>query len=505
VEEEMMELRVALAITLFLLLILVIPIHVESQVLHYSEVIHNWFDWVIELDIYTPATFTLGSIANVSISMNLREKGQGSQLCITSVSLSLASISVSRYVGFLRNRGDHALIAISIPLSSTAYPQSKPGSTLIDVLKITLQGYVELANGSRKAVSFTKTVPVNIYVPPSNVIAYMDYSYITNGVQLIVRLQNFDVHPVYNVYLSIYVNSSQRVVQYYAVLEPQSQTSFQQLLFLGPGLYSITAIVNYTTSYGINKSFLTSTIIIVPTTPKVSIKANTTEIVFGQQISIEGFIEPKAPLGFVLEYSLNGFDWYPIASLEFSKNGSLRYAWKPSLVGTMYVRGRTIETERFREAVSNTVTIRIAKLKPSVRISTEKNLLAVGDNTRLTVTITPNTSIPIIVVYRRQGEPLWRNYTTLTMDPSGRAVIPTQFFSDPGTYIFKAIALETGFTTQSESNEIAINVQIPANQTTPLPQSSAPPRVGLTALVVAVSISMAIALLLFAGGRRKTS
>jgi hypothetical protein len=140
-----------------------------------------------------------------------------------------------------------------------------------------------------------------------------------------------------------------------------------------------------------------------------------------------------------------------------------------------------------------------------VRISTEKNLLAVGDNTRLTVTITPNTSIPIIVVYRRQGEPLWRNYTTLTMDPSGRAVIPTQFFSDPGTYIFKAIALETGFTTQSESNEIAINVQIPANQTAPLPQSSAPPRVGLTALVVAVSISMAIALLLFAGGRRKTS
>jgi hypothetical protein len=228
--------------------------------------------------------------------------------------------------------------------------------------------------------------------------------------------------------------------------------------------------------------------------------------VIGQGISIEGFVEPKAPLGLVLEYSLNGFDWLSIASLEAGKNGSFRYVWKPSLVGTVYLRVRSIETERFSEGVSNVLTVSIAKSKPGVKLSADKTVLSVGDSTRLTVSVTPNASLPIVIMYRKREEHVWRNYSSLTLDPSGRAAIPTPFFSEPGTYIFKALALETSLTEQSESNEIAITVYMPSTTSPPPPQGqqeSTMLRDRATVFAVIVSMSIAIALLLLARGKRK--
>jgi len=351
---------------------------------------------------------------------------------------------------------------------------------------------------------FTKVIPVNIYVPPSNVIAYIDCSYATNGIQLIVTLRNFDVNPTYNVYLSLYVNSSQYYIQYYDLLYPQSQNTFSRFLALDPGLYYITAIVNYTTAYGISRSFSASTIVIVPTTPRIYIKANATELISGQKVSIEGSVEPRTSLDLVLEYSLNGFDWISITYLETARNGSLHYIWRPGLTGIIYVRGRTIETERFKEAISNVITIHIAKLKPNIRISADKTILTLGDNTKLTISVTPNTSIPVIIVYRRQEENEWRSYTTLTLDPNGKAIIPTPFFSNPGTYIFKALALETNFSTQSESNEVSITVQMPTSQMPTTPPQANTLKGNISALAITISISIAIAFLLFARGRRKS-
>jgi hypothetical protein len=504
-EEKIMSLKeVATLLVLSMLLLSFTPINIQSQTLHYSEVVSSWLDWIMELDIYTPSILVLGSIANINISLILLEKGLGLQLCITSVSISLAGISVSRYVGFLRSGGDTAFVTISIPLSNLAYPQYKPGSTIRDNLQIILQGYIEFANGSRKTMFFTKVIPVNIYVPPSNVITYIDCSYATNGIQLIVTLRNFDVNPAYNVYLSLYVNSSQYYIQYYDLLYPQSQNTFSRFLALDPGLYYITAIVNYTTAYGISRSFSASTIVIVPTTPRIYIKANATELISGQKVSIEGSVEPRTSLDLVLEYSLNGFDWISITYLETARNGSLHYIWRPGLTGIIYVRGRTIETERFKEAISNVITIHIAKLKPNIRISADKTILTLGDNTKLTISVTPNTSIPVIIVYRRQEENEWRSYTTLTLDPNGKAIIPTPFFSNPGTYIFKALALETNFSTQSESNEVSITVQMPTSQMPTTPPQANTLKGNISALAITISISIAIAFLLFARGRRKS-
>jgi hypothetical protein len=101
---------------------------------------------------------------------------------------------------------------------------------------------------------------------------------------------------------------------------------------------------------------------------------------------------------------------------------------------------------------------------------------------------------------------VWRNYSSLTLDPSGRVAIPTPFFSEPGTYIFKALALETSLTEQSESNEVAITVYMPST-TSPPPtqgqQESTMLRDRATVFAVIVSMSIAIALLLLARGRRK--
>jgi len=94
--------EVATLLVLSMLLLSFTPINIQSQTLHYSEVVSSWLDWIMELDIYTSSILVLGSIANVNISLILLEKVLGLQLCITSVSISLAGISVSRYVGFLR-------------------------------------------------------------------------------------------------------------------------------------------------------------------------------------------------------------------------------------------------------------------------------------------------------------------------------------------------------------------------------------------------------------------
>jgi hypothetical protein len=501
--------RVAIAPILLLLLFPLIPtptpIYAQGQAVFYSDVV-NWLGWVVELNISTSSTLTLGTVAPINISMTLRAKGQGECLHIVSTSITLATISVSRYAGFLRSRGDSVAVVVQIPLSSISYSQGRPGSSIIEFLKIGLQGYVEHANGTRYTVSFTKPIPITIYIPPSTVIAFMDYFYVGNRVQLVIRLHNFDVHPAFNAYLAVYVNGSFSTAQYYSQLEAQSQTTFSHVLTLKPGLYHIRAVVNYTTAYGVSNSFSTSTIVIIPTAPKISIKTNATAIVIGQGISIEGFVEPKAPLGLVLEYSLNGFDWLSIASLEAGKNGSFRYVWKPSLVGTVYLRVRSIETERFSEGVSNVLTVSIAKRKPGVKLSADKTVLSVGDSTRLTVSVTPNASLPIVIMYRKREEHVWRNYSSLTLDPSGRAAIPTPFFSEPGTYIFKALALETSLTEQSESNEIAITVYMPSTTSPPPPQGqqeSTMLRDRATVFAVIVSMSIAIALLLLARGKRK--
>jgi len=86
-----------------------------------------------------------------------------------------------------------------------------------------------------------------------------------------------------------------------------------------------------------------------------------------------------------LEYSLNGFEWASIASIETSKSGEFTYIWRPIVAGSIFLRARTIETELYREGKSNEVVLNIERLKPKITISSDRTELDVRDSTKILV------------------------------------------------------------------------------------------------------------------------
>ena len=116
--------------------------------------------------------------------------------------------------------------------------------------------------------------------------AYVIPRLVSNGVELLVNIQNLDIHPVFNTYVTFFINSTRYSTNYLGVLEPGAQKSLSQILPLSPGIYRILAVVNYTTIYGGSSSYVASTIVIVPATPSLSIVVNATRVVVGQGVRI---------------------------------------------------------------------------------------------------------------------------------------------------------------------------------------------------------------------------
>ena len=477
----------------------------------YSYVVSNWFDWIVKVDLDVPIILEVGSIATINVSVTVIEKGLGEFLSITTISIILGKMSTSNYVGMLSRAGEKTSISLNIPIVIDT--PLKPGTTIPSTLQFVLQGYIEFVNGSRKQVSFSQNIPITLFVPPSPVIAFVNSIDIDGGVIMQVTINNFDVQPIYKVYVTVFSNSSILKTQYSDSIPGNGSITFSFPAYLSPGIHTVYVNVSYITSYGMPRSFVVTTRIVIPLKPRISIQANTTNIVYGQSILISGCIDPKARLGIVLEYSLNGFEWNNISSVESNEDGCFYYTWKPnSALGTAYVRARSISTELYKEATSNVITVSISKIVPVLRISTNSTTLYVGDPyPTMLVTVNPPTPIPITIMYREPGSATWTTYTSIKTDERGRAVIPPlQFFSKPGTYIFKALAQETNTTASAESNEISVVVR-QTQQTTVQSQVLQQPqqsqwllnKENIVRVGIVLALSIAIALLLLATGRRR--
>ncbi|MEL9940830.1 MAG: hypothetical protein QW348_00320 [Ignisphaera sp.] len=480
----------------------------------YSYVVSNWFNWIVKVDLDVPAILEVGSIATINASVTVVEKGLGEFLSITVISIILGKMSTSDYVGMLSRAGEKASISLNIPIVIDI--SLKPGATIPSALQLVMQGYIEFDNGSRRQVSFSQNIPVMLFVPPSPVIAFVNSINIDSGVIVQVTINNFDIQPIYKVYATVFSNSSILKTQYSDSIPGNSSVTFSFPAYLDPGIHTVYVNVSYITSYGMSRSFVVATRIVIPLKPRISIQANATNIVYGQSILINGCIDPKARLGIVLEYSLNGFEWNNISSVESNENGCFYYTWKPDrALGTAYVRARSIPTELYKEAISNVIAVSISKIVPIIKLSTNSTTLYVGDPyPTMLVTVNPPTPIPITIMYREPGSTTWAVYTSAKTDERGRAVIPPlQFFSKPGTYTFKALASETNTTASAESSEINVVVrQIQQTNTVQnqiSQQSQQNPwllsKENAVRIGIVLALSIAIALLLLATGRRKLS
>ena len=481
-----------------------------ENVVTYRYSVSDWYGWVLEIAVEIPRIIRLGSIATLNISISVVERGLGDLLSITSLAISIGKVSVSNYVGILNSAGETISRTLLIPVSvDSSLP---PGTAFISSMQIFLQGYIEFSNSTRKQVYFSQTIPITLFVPLSQVIAFIYAERIDGNVLLNIRVENTEIEAVYDTYVSIFVNNSLYKTIYIASIPGNGSRLLTEFLSLKPGVYVVRAVINYTTSYGVSRSLDASTRVVIPIKPNIKLEVNSTSIAYMQSVLITGCVYPGTRLGILLEYSLNGFEWFDIASVESREEGCFQYIWKPPTVSnTLYVRARVIATEFYEEAISDAVVIRVSKIKPTIKVIINASEFRIGDPyPRIAVLIEPPMELPVTIVYREPGSQTWIVYASMKTDESGKLLVPPmRFFSKPGTYVFKAIANQTNITDACESNEVAVSVQQPesVSSVSSLTQISERgpllSKLGVNTIVVIITVSIVFAILLFAIGRRR--
>lgn len=467
----------------------------------YHYVVSGWLDWILGLDISIPEMFIVGSTSSVNVSLYVLEKGLGERLHVTSLDLILSDVKISRYVGVFEDVGNNISLSVSLPVSSYSYSNIKPGSASGDRLQILLYGYVEFFNGSKRQMIFSQLIPVLIYVPQSNAIIYIDHKIQNDMIMFYITIKNFDPQPIYNVYVTMYLNNSLYKIFSQKFLGPEEEKIFTETLVLSPGLYMIYVSMYYTTSYGITRSFNTSLIVVIKSTPKIFIETNSSRIRYMDPLLIKGETVSGTYIRVALEYSLNGLDWRLISYVQPDINGTFQFTWRPTYIGLLYIRARSLETDFYKEAVSNIISLYVDKILPNIKIFSEKNDVELGDYTKIFITIDPPLQLPVTLLYREPGETLWRNYTSIVADSSGKSVVPTMFFSKTGVYIFKAVAKETSTTGSAESNEVSIKVYI--NRSISTTENISQNKTDLMKILLVIGVSSVIATIIYLIGSKQ--
>jgi hypothetical protein len=92
-----------------------------------------------------------------------------------------------------------------------------------------------------------------------------------------------------------------------------------------------------------------------PVTLKISLSNST--ITFGRNVTISMRLSEKLSNGtFTIEYSTNDQTWSRVDALP-PKNGTLDYAWRPVVAGTIYVRVTYTGSGNYGTATSNTAVL----------------------------------------------------------------------------------------------------------------------------------------------------
>jgi hypothetical protein len=481
-------------------------ISVNAEYILYTFVISDWYRWVIGVNISVPKICEVGSYINLIASIKVFERGEGTRLVITKLEASISNVTVSRYVGNFHNEGEAIYgISLKIPLTSSKYSSMPPSTIGNDNVSILLQGYVENVNGNRNEVRYNYSIPILLITSPSILMVYIDSMSMNPGHILTIEVKNFDILPLHKVSLALYINSEIYKVYNVDVIQPNESRTLREFLNLEPGIHTVTIKTNFTTSYGMNRQHVVSTHIIVKSEPRIRINTNTSSTLFSMPIGIKGYIEPRDIYGVILEYSLNGIEWATIASIESNNSGIFTYIWRPIVAGSIFLRARTFETELYREGKSNEVVLNIERVKPKIVISPNKTELNVGDSTKISVRVEPPMRINVKMLYRVSEEDRWNTYTAFSIDETGSASIPTQFFTKPGRYIFKAVVDETNTTRYSESNEATITVKA----ATPKTETSVPYQEPFeqqrfrNILIISIALAALVAALLLFIGRRR--
>ncbi|MEM4441637.1 MAG: hypothetical protein QXN02_01845 [Ignisphaera sp.] len=427
-------------------------------------------DWVLEFHVSFPWIWIAGSVADIDAVFRVREVGKGS-LTIYSLRVSTGEIDVSTYVGMFSRVGEEKSVTLNLPTIDPHYLLDSKSSTLID-LYIYVSGYVESYNGREFFTeNFTvRAIPINIL--PSVVRLSLSVDKYDTIYIIDVRASNDSPNPLYNVYLMMYVNSSLYTSIFYRIMLPFNTTSTRFPLYLDKqGIYIITAVINYTTSEGFVGYSIASTKIYVKGVPRIILQMNTSVTYVFKPVKIYGSATPVQGLRLILENSIDGIDWNRVEEITTDSEGRFSYVWIPNTSGTYLFRVRNIESELLRESLSNIVAVSVERVKPSISLELDKEVVEVGRQVKIRVAIEPKVKTSVAILYISPKEDTWRIYTNVITDVNGfteTIFIPTI----PGEYKLKAVVKETNELHSAESSIKILRVEEVSQQQTTVTQEA---------------------------------
>ncbi|MEM0490779.1 MAG: hypothetical protein QXH73_06175, partial [Ignisphaera sp.] len=231
------------------------------------------------------------------------------------------------------------------------------------------------------------------------------------------------------------------------------------------------AVINYTTSEGFVGYSIASTKIYVKGVPRIILQMNTSVTYVFKPVKIYGSATPVQGLRLILENSIDGIDWNRVEEITTDSEGRFSYVWIPNTSGTYLFRVRNIESELLRESLSNIVVVSVERVKPSISLELDKEVVEVGRQVKIRVAIEPKVKTSVAILYISPKEDTWRIYTNVITDVNGfteTIFIPTI----PGEYKLKAVVKETNELHSAESSIKILRVEEVSQQQTTVTQEA---------------------------------
>jgi CARDB. len=327
--------------------------------------------WVIEVRVGFWEPLVPGRVARVDVAFEVMEAVEGSTISIVSVTVSTGSVNTSSYVGVFRKAGDRRSLSLSLELSEPRYTRLRPGDHVIELLSLTIKGYIENGNG-RSFFSRNLQIPAILASTPGALRLFIDVPAnvrVGTNIPLYVVLSNKGANTIYHVSVSLYVNETLLDVIYYHSLEPGS-TRHVNMQFKPSkgGAYVLTAKAKYITQeYGtLNLTY--QALVYAKTQHQISIAPAPTS--GGAQIV--GVVSPPTDTKIYVEVSLDGLNWAPATIVTAGGDGM--FVTPVTVEGRyMILRARIPETEKTFESISNIVVledITQARVNPPVEVRT---------------------------------------------------------------------------------------------------------------------------------------
>ncbi len=447
--------------------------------------------WILKISIEFSEPWIAGAESRVTVTADSLEYSVGSVLTIFRVKATVGGSSVEGYLGVFTGIGEARSVTLSIPLTGEYYSRIKAGDSVLDILSLSVEGYVEF-KGGRVLFHRNFAVPVLIVSLTGHLKVSLEAPGVVKApstVSLLVTIFNMGESRAYNIWVNIYVNSALIYARYYDILEPGKwKVLTWSYTALDPGVYRVEVKVSYVSSeYAEYESIAVKTIYVkrevtvaivsdeVSTQaeiPELGVKALQALVEQGGSITVKGLINPPGVYDVILEASRDLSIWTPIATLKSDSKGVFTSTVKFNVTGSTLVRVRVPETEASFEALSNIIIVYVReKLKEKVEtaplkvtMTADKASVDVAETVKLQVKVEPPVNTRVTIWLKAPGSLEWARYAELTLK-DGLASIPFTPLQE-GSHILKAVAEPADSYLGGESSPLTVTVTKKTAQTT---------------------------------------